>query len=243
MSGRFCMRCGRTLAVGVGVRLCKACSAASGIGHAGAPKFDADFWSAESMRNALATRSMGEVLYSFRSHPAHGHRPLPQETVASWIGVTQSQLSRLESGKNKVQTLDRLIEIARLLHIPGKLLWFDVPDEQDDTLNLTGSVLALPDGPVIAATSFHTGSAIADSMLETLVTYAAQENLAGSHSFMEILPQQLAHIELLTRNAKGRDRDRLQYVGARFHEFAAWVHQDAGNLALAMQHADSAFNF
>jgi len=79
-----------------------------------APDFGADFWCTDQMRDAFASRDMGMIVRAYRYHPAHGHKALPQETVSRWIGtVTQSQLSRIESGRNRVDTLDKLIHYAR----------------------------------------------------------------------------------------------------------------------------------
>jgi hypothetical protein len=78
------------------------------------------------MRDALATWHMGRVIAAYRNHPFHG-RPLPQETVAGWVGITQAQLSRIESGP-PVKDLERLIEWARALHIPASLLCFKLPE-------------------------------------------------------------------------------------------------------------------
>ena len=58
----------------------------------------------------------GRVVAAYRNHPFHG-RPLPQETVAGWVGITQAQLSRIESGP-PIKDLERLIEWARVLHVP-----------------------------------------------------------------------------------------------------------------------------
>jgi predicted XRE-type DNA-binding protein len=51
---------------------------------------------------------MGAVIREFRTHPHHGRRALSQEQVGAWIGVTQAQISRVESG-GPIVNLDRLI--------------------------------------------------------------------------------------------------------------------------------------
>jgi transcriptional regulator with XRE-family HTH domain len=50
---------------------------------------------------------------------------LSQEVVARWAGISQTQLSRIESG-TRVQDLGRLSHWARVLRIPQRLLWFEV---------------------------------------------------------------------------------------------------------------------
>src|SRR5262249_27072604 len=70
---------------------------------------------------------MGQVIRAYRCHPYHGRQPLPQEVVASWVGIAQAQLSRIEHGPAIVH-LDRLIHWARTLRIPACYLWFKLPD-------------------------------------------------------------------------------------------------------------------
>ncbi|MGH3809824.1 MAG: hypothetical protein ACRDRU_25030 [Pseudonocardiaceae bacterium] len=195
------------------------------------------------MRDAFASRDMGTVLRAYRYHPVHGHKALPQETVSRWLGtVTQSQLSRVESGRNRVDTLGKLIHYARSLKMPADLLWFELPEEKEEPKR-SGEVFALPDGPLVAAASVHTESALADSLLGTLDLYSDMDNLAGPQSLVSIAPQQLRFVEDLLSNARGKDRTRLLYVGARYAEFAGWVYQDAGALDSAMQMSSTALDF
>jgi len=84
------------------------------------------FWEHAPLRAALEHRHMGRVIREFRLHPFHGHRPLSQERVAEWLGITQAQLSRIENGAPIVH-LDRLIQVARILRIPDEQLWYSLP--------------------------------------------------------------------------------------------------------------------
>ncbi|MGH3870751.1 MAG: helix-turn-helix domain-containing protein [Pseudonocardiaceae bacterium] len=88
----------------------------------------AEFWDGHAMRVAFASRHMGTVIRAYRCHPFHGRRPLPQDVVAGWIGVTQGQLSRIENGPTIVH-LDRLMHWARVLRIPSSCLWFTLPED------------------------------------------------------------------------------------------------------------------
>ena len=81
------------------------------------------------MRDALATWHIGRVIFAYRTHPWHP-RPLSQETVGNWLGLTQAQLSRIENGRAP-EELTKLVRWARILGIPGELLWFDLPDAPD----------------------------------------------------------------------------------------------------------------
>ena len=244
-AARYCMRCGSRLTRDSRASMCAPCRQLSGIGSDHAPDLGADFWYTDQMRDSFASRDMGTVVRAYRYHPAHGHKALPQETVSRWLGtVTQSQLSRIESGRNRVDTLDKLIHYARSLKMPADLLWFELPEEKEEQApKRSGDVFALPDGPLVAATSLHAESALADSLLGTLDLYSNMDNLAGPHSVVNIAPQQLRFVENLLLNARGKDRKQLLYVGARYAEFAGWIYQDTGALNSAMQMSSIALDF
>ncbi|MGH3713557.1 MAG: transcriptional regulator [Micromonosporaceae bacterium] len=70
---------------------------------------------------------MGQVICAYRHHAFHG-RVLPQEIVAGWVGVTQAQLSRVESGP-PITDLTKLVHWAKTLCIPADLLWFKLPGD------------------------------------------------------------------------------------------------------------------
>lgn len=96
--------------------------------------------------------AMGAVVRAFRIHPTHGGKPLSQSDVAGWLNITQGQLSRIESGRNRVRDLDKLVHYARRLRIPAELLWFDAgePEPEPATARSNGTV-RLPGGPVVPA--------------------------------------------------------------------------------------------
>ncbi|MFI6291959.1 XRE family transcriptional regulator [Nonomuraea sp. NPDC050790] len=71
---------------------------------------------------------MGKVVRAYRTHLYHG-KVISQATAASWLYLTQSQLSRIESGP-PVQDMDRCIQWAHTLRIPADLLWFALPGEE-----------------------------------------------------------------------------------------------------------------
>lgn len=224
--------------------MCAPCRQVSGIGTDRAPDLGSDFWYTDQMRDAFATRDMGTVVRAYRYHPAHGHKPLPQETVSRWLGtVTQSQLSRIESGRNKVDTYDKLVHYAQALKMPEDLLWFLLPDSSVDPIPRVDSILALPGGPLVPAASVSTGLAVANSLLKTLEHYTATDNLAGPRSLVNVVPQQLQFIESQIEEARGKDRSHLLYVGSRFAEFGGWIYQDTGALDTAMQLSSTALDF
>uniref|UniRef100_UPI0036D25F3E helix-turn-helix domain-containing protein n=1 Tax=Saccharothrix longispora TaxID=33920 RepID=UPI0036D25F3E len=89
-----------------------------------------EFWNHPPLRRALLARDMGAVIRAYRTHPHHG-RPVRQETVATWIGLSSTRLSRIENGE-PVNDLTKLTRWAQLLRIPRHLLWFHLPAEVGD---------------------------------------------------------------------------------------------------------------
>jgi hypothetical protein len=90
--------CGAALARDNTGGRCASCLAKARLQPQGAPEVPADFWQHDAIRDALAQRHMGLVIRAFRNHPGHGRRGITQQTAAGWAGITQAQLSRIESG-------------------------------------------------------------------------------------------------------------------------------------------------
>lgn len=126
---RCCHRCGARLARDNVSGYCAPCKLVSRERFATPPDVPVQFWEADALRQALASRHMGKVIKAYRCHPFHGRQPLPQDVVARWIGVTQGQLSRIETGPSVVH-LDRLMHWARVLRIPSRCLWFATSDDR-----------------------------------------------------------------------------------------------------------------
>ncbi|MGH8929517.1 MAG: helix-turn-helix domain-containing protein [Egibacteraceae bacterium] len=126
---RYCPSCGSRLAHDNTDTLCALCrnNARDAIRHP--PTVPPDFWETDQLKEALATWHIGGVIRAYRHHPFHGPSPLAQELVAGWLGMTQSQLSRIEHGR-PIKDLDRLIRWAQILRIPRECLWFKLPEQR-----------------------------------------------------------------------------------------------------------------
>lgn len=124
---RYC-RCGTRLARDNAGHLCAACQAKARDLVMQPPDVPAEFWVTDHMHDALTTWNMGRVIAAYRSHPYHG-RTVPQEIAAGWVGITQAQLSRIETGA-PIKDLDKLTQWARTLGVPAHLLWFKLPEQQ-----------------------------------------------------------------------------------------------------------------
>jgi transcriptional regulator with XRE-family HTH domain len=241
---RYCMACGARLATDNSASFCSPCGYEPRRNGQMAPRFGAEFWRTDQMRDALATRDMGIVLGAYRTHPAHGRRPLPQSQVARWLGITQGQLSRIEAGRNHVRDLEKLVRYALRLRVPAQLLWFDVGgDAIERDPGRATDLVRLPGGPPVPAATAGVEPTLAESLLVTLDQYAITDNLTGPRSLLPIVTQQMTFVEDLFARSRGRARSRLVYVAARFAEFTGWLYQDSGDTRAAMQWSNTAADF
>ena len=129
---RYCHTCGGRLARDNSSSHCGPCSKYAAATMIVSPEVPPEFWDADPLRAALASWHIGRVIRAYRYHPWHGPRPLSQELVGGWLGLTQAQLSRVEGG-SAVTDLSKLVPWARTLKIPGQRLWFKLPDEPSET--------------------------------------------------------------------------------------------------------------
>jgi transcriptional regulator with XRE-family HTH domain len=93
----------------------------------------AAFWKHPTMVEALTSQHMGQVTRAWRNHPDHGRHVVSQDQVATWAGITQPQLSRIETGAPS-KNLDDLVFWADLLHVPAEWLWFALPGQPPPAL-------------------------------------------------------------------------------------------------------------
>src|SRR5436190_4624991 len=119
--------CGTHLARDNHESRCARCQRAARDFYVRPPKVPTAFWDTPEMRQALATWHIGQVIRAYRTHPYHDE-PITQAVAARWINLTQTQLSRIETGP----TPDGLIKLAhwaRALGVPPDLLWFRMPEQ------------------------------------------------------------------------------------------------------------------
>lgn len=118
-------------------------------GRTGAPARPDEFWDAAPMRAAAAERHFGLLLREYRRASNVG-----QAEVATWLGVSQGQISRIERDRSQVHDLDKLERWAKALRIPQRLLWFQLAGaRQTEFAGVDGGFNALrtvsrPDGQI-----------------------------------------------------------------------------------------------
>ncbi|MFC6088592.1 helix-turn-helix domain-containing protein [Saccharothrix lopnurensis] len=125
-------------------QLCQRCRRTARVELHGPPRVPGDFWDHEAMAAAFSDRNMGALLAAYRHHPQHVSR-VTQDRMASWLGISQAQLSRYETGENPIDRIDRLRHFARVLGVPGDRLWFDrvgIPSQAGPDHGVPPDVLA-----------------------------------------------------------------------------------------------------
>lgn len=136
-SARRCGRCGGLLAGDNQESPCRPCQRAARADESSPPEVPPEFWDNDELRAALVKeRHIGHAVRSYRWHPFHGRKPIPQEVAARWLNISQAQLARIERGR-PISDLERLTQWALTLRIPQELLWFTLTpaaelDERDD---------------------------------------------------------------------------------------------------------------
>jgi helix-turn-helix protein len=106
-AARRCQVCDARLAWDNADILCSPCRKVHSSAF-GPPPVPPDLRESAELQAAFADWHMGKVIRAYRHHPSHGPRPLSQDVVAGWLGLTQTQISRIESGR-AVTDLDRLV--------------------------------------------------------------------------------------------------------------------------------------
>ncbi|WP_227997127.1 helix-turn-helix domain-containing protein [Nocardia australiensis] len=196
---------------------------------------------------------MGRVIFAYRMHPYHG-KPLPQELVGNWLGLTQAQLSRIEKGQAPEQ-LSKLIRWARALGIPGDLLWFKLPADSGVTLDdvnrqdflraafgvtVTGAAAPLIDLlSTIQPTPIpsHVGATEIEQIRTTAREFSTWDHTYGGGLVREAVAAQLRYaVNLLNAHCSEMHRTDLQsavgFLGhtAGFMAFDAYAHADARSM-------------
>jgi len=184
-----------------------------------------------------------------QTSPFHG-RPLAQEIVVGWVGITQAQLSRIESGP-PIKDLDKLTEWARALQIPASLLWFKLPEHRlarapDEPLATPALAMRLAhewlvsDPPQIVET--RAGRQIGEGLTRKVERRIEQlrhmDDFVGGIDLYELVAKELRSTVSILKEA-----GYTESVGKRFLtatgelcQLAGWTAADAGLPAIAQRY-------
>jgi hypothetical protein len=248
-TARYCRSCGARLASDNKQTLCAPCQKKLPDLVRWPPHVPPEFWDTDLMRDALATWHMGRVVHAYRHHPFHGPRALSQEVVAGWLGITQTQLSRVESGPS-VKDLGRLTHWAKIFRVPSHLLWFKLPEERDKQRPLAAapSEVALLSVPPLIPTALGGKAGLlpstfgisndGDSDAAAMQAFrAADLQVGGGHLYATVLHYLQAEIApRLFGVADGADSRAVFTAAAGLTEMAGWMAHDAGRDLIAERH-------
>jgi hypothetical protein len=251
---RYCRSCRGRLARDNTSAECAACQKKQCDLLLGAPQVPADFWTTDEMRDALASWHMGRVIAAYRTHPFHG-RPLSQEIVGAWAGISQVQLSRVEHGP-AIKHLDRLVAWAETLRIPEDLLWFKLPGRRVDAATpspsavvpnpadlatllgaLTATRAAGPggNGPTLGISAFE-GLTLARSAELVLKLFLALDDELGGGSLYLPLSRYVARMSVSVE----QDPDDGLWGFGQLCQMAGWLALDAHQHGAARRYFSSA---
>ncbi len=248
-TARYCRSCGARLASDNRQPLCAPCQKKTPDAVRTPPPVPPEFWDTDLMRDALATWHMGRVIHAYRHHPFHGPRALSQEVVAGWLGITQTQLSRVESGP-PVKDLGRLIHWAKTFQVPSHLLWFKLPGERDEgqrpsegsselaLLSASPSMLRPLGTQVGLRPSTYGMTDDGDSDAAAMQAFrAADLQVGGGHLYATVLHYLQAEIApRLFGVVNGLDSRAVFTAAAGLTEMAGWMAHDAGRDIVAERH-------
>jgi transcriptional regulator with XRE-family HTH domain len=126
------------------------------------------FWDRDDVLAAATDRDFGQLLLAIRqaSRP-----PIKQADMAVRLGITQSQVSRIERGSTAIRDLDKLERWALELDIPPERLWFTLPAPPDRSPSKDStSAAAVGDGNPVHRRQFvkYTGIVAAAGLATSL---------------------------------------------------------------------------
>lgn len=235
---RYCA-CGTRLARDNAGDRCGACARQGRNSVDQPPAMPDEFWRTETMREALQSWHMGQVLYAYRTHPRH-ERALPQETVANWLDLTQAQLSRIENGPPP-QDLAKLMRWAHSLKIPADLLWFKLRLDQQsferrsrapempsrkvllDMVSPTGDWLPFSSGAPGNGISSFRGMSLQESGEHLLKLFLHLDDELGGDTLYAPLAQYVTRMKVSVRT---NPQDGLTAFG-QLNQMVGWLALDA----------------
>jgi tetratricopeptide (TPR) repeat protein len=242
---RYC-QCGRRLARDHTGFRCGSCERDEARQRAEPPIVPEGFWDTPAFRDAFAAQHMGRIARAFRRHPDHvarfGRDGISQEHLGGWFGLTQAQVSRIETGP-PIRNLDTLAHWARTLRIPSHLLWFKLPPQNGAQASETPS----KEIAVLAAEPFRSiPQAVAHAHDPDAVAMrafrSADLQAGGGHLYASVTRYLQADMgPRLFGSDAGAGNRTLFTAAAALTEMAGWMAHDSGRDAAAKRHFSRAF--
>jgi tetratricopeptide (TPR) repeat protein len=246
-AARYC-RCGTRLARDNQSDQCASCHAKTRDLVVQPPDIPEEFWHTEQFRDAFAAQHIGQVSRAYRKHPQHiaafGKDGIPQDIVAGWMGLTQAQISRIESGP-PVRHLDSLTHWARTLRVPEHLLWFKLPGAQpvqeDHGARPSPSAIPLPAQrpPALSpALPLALVAANGNGYVSAMQSFrAADRQVGGGHLYATVVTDLQSEVAPRLFGVEHDGDGPMAFTAAAaLTEMAGWMAHDAGRDQAAAQH-------
>src|SRR5215469_8276815 len=185
-------------------------------------------WNRPDVQDALARGDWPTVLRAFLDGG------LSQTAIAARTGLSQSQISRLASGKSRTPGIKTVKALCDGLTVPRQLagLLDDISQEDDtDRRQFLGGSLSV----LAAAAIPYSDVGDARLLMATSLSYRQLEQRTPARALTQPVTAHLALARDLARRADGKQQARLSAAVAEVAGLAAWLHADMAEPARARQ--------
>ncbi len=257
---RRCKACGARLARDRVSEHCGTCIKRL-VSHE-APTRPESFWQAEGIRAALDARHFGRLLSAYRKE-SDPH--VSQAALGRWLGLDQSQVSRLEApGARSPSNLHSLERWALAIRVPLELLWFkvshvpeastgaEVQASVDDVQRRSFFKAASAGATVIGASLLGVASESASAspkprsrdveiVRDMTATFRRLDNRYGgghSQATTTITKYLTSTVTPLLKDAgrSSTEQEELFGAAAELHQVVGWIAYDIGNAGEGQRH-------
>lgn len=226
-----CGRCRARLASDNAGGLCSPCSR---VDRAAVRIPPASFWVSEPVQRAVARRDFGLIIKAAR---AAGDPPVRQAEMGVWLGLSQAQVSRIESGRSPVNDLVKLTRWAHVLGAPADVLWFRLAPPLVPAVPAAAAsegMPTLPSAPAVVAVgpSRLIGRDEVDVVRETTRAFRQIDNRFGGGRARSAVSAYLG-TEIEDALSGGRfargARPVFERAAAELFQLAGWMSYDVGD--------------
>ncbi len=172
--------------------------------------------------------------------------------AASWLHLSQPQLSRIESGP-AVRDLARLTQWTGLLGVPKNLLWFTPGREQNGHPEHVMSSSSrpcdphdVPDRMIVSTAQISRmelgGTTLLSGLQGILAAHIQADAMLGPLLLLNAITSHAPVVEQICRTA-GEDRSRVLVFATEFVEFCGWLFQDVGDFTCATKWTNRALDY
>lgn len=239
---RTCRLCGSRIAVDNTAKVCSPCARSNNDDVPTLEHKSNEFWQRPAMAEAFRARHFGRVLYAYRCE----HRPvLTQSELARALGLTQAQISRLETRTVGPNDLEKLVRWANMMKVPERLLWFRLSEAYDHEPSQESQIQReswFATTPSRRAASTSDASITVEQIKETTETLRALDNRFGGGHARGIVGAHLANDIAPALHHRREDPDWVEFAlaVAEVDQLAGWMAYDTGDVLSGRRHLQHA---